>query len=283
MALVVTLYSLSWNSVYGQEWAPIGAKWHYDSYSIGPYIRAQIFESVGDTILLGKSCRKILRSTFAPLFMYDSAGMVYYLQYGPNPEWCLLHDFSKNAGDTIFYPCWDFDTIESFAIVDSTSFLNLNGNNLKVLHLTMDSTFNISTMGNQSFSGRSIEYVGHEYFMFPRGDNDGNGNLRCYSDPFLGLSKFNGFNLDCDTTLILNLDEISSNDLGIFPNPAYDQLKISSPSEIESLVIYDLKGKVMVKKTVVDEVIDITNLKSGLYLIEITLQTGTYRRKLFKR
>lgn len=72
----------------------------------------------------------------------------------------------------------------------------------------------------------------------------------------------------------------------LFPNPAKDHLEISAETAITEAVIYDLKGnKVLV--AVNDERergilrIDISMLKSGVYIIQLKDSEGTLRRERF--
>ena len=54
-----TMVAISHSIVFTQEWAPVGAKWYYSFYSWGPpsINSPLIIESVGDTIINGKSCK----------------------------------------------------------------------------------------------------------------------------------------------------------------------------------------------------------------------------------
>lgn len=46
------------NLVYAQTWAPIGAKWTYTLGTINSnYTTFKTFESVGDTVIAGQSCK----------------------------------------------------------------------------------------------------------------------------------------------------------------------------------------------------------------------------------
>jgi hypothetical protein len=84
----------------------------------------------------------------------------------------------------------------------------------------------------------------------------------------------------------VGLSELSSNasELSIFPNPASGHVKIatSNASEITSVAIYDLTGKRIEPVFIKSELIDLSNLSPGIYLLEVRTATGSYRKKIVK-
>lgn len=86
---------------------------------------------------------------------------------------------------------------------------------------------------------------------------------------------------------ILNIDGSESKllDFIIYPNPSKEKLLISSnlknQKEIEC---YDINGKLIFKNTFNEPSIEIitSNLKSGIYIIKLSSQSGIYYQKLVK-
>ena len=82
--------------------------------------------------------------------------------------------------------------------------------------------------------------------------------------------------LNVDGTIespILNTEELELFDLSIFPNPAKNELRISTDTEISAYELYNLTGKLMFKNMNVNSkstTIYINGLNSGLYLAKIT-------------
>lgn len=68
----------------------------------------------------------------------------------------------------------------------------------------------------------------------------------------------------------------------IRPNPAKYHIEINSHSNIEIINIYDLNGKLMLKTNKNFESIDISNLNSGIYIVEVKAGEQIYRQKLVK-
>jgi choice-of-anchor B domain-containing protein len=56
--------------------------------------------------------------------------------------------------------------------------------------------------------------------------------------------------------------------LYIYPNPATDQIRIAGLTDVANVTILDLSGKV-VSRTTTQSLVDISNLSTGLYIIEV--------------
>lgn len=98
--------------------------------------------------------------------------------------------------------------------------------------------------------------------------NDGNGNEAGHVRVF-------------DLTAFVSLNELENPlNVKLFPNPATDFLQIDLTSELQLInaKIYDAKGHVVLTSTEVT--IDLREIASGNYLVEIETETGMIMRKL---
>lgn len=78
--------------------------------------------------------------------------------------------------------------------------------------------------------------------------------------------------LDC-------VEEVAS-EINIMPNPANNSFRVSNLSKDEEMAIYSMTGQKVLAGTVSnDQVIDITDLSNGLYIVKI----GSQNIKLMKR
>lgn len=86
----------------------------------------------------------------------------------------------------------------------------------------------------------------------------------------------------------LSLDNFESSSLTVFPNPTHLNTKITWDNEItaESISFYSLSGRKV--KTIIcntgsnEEVIDLSDLENGIYIMELTSTNGIYNRKIIK-
>jgi hypothetical protein len=63
--------------------------------------------------------------------------------------------------------------------------------------------------------------------------------------------------------------ELSKNEVTVYPNPANDILNITANGEVSNVVISTLDGKVM--KTSNESSVDVSNLTSGMYIYQVTV------------
>lgn len=83
-----------------------------------------------------------------------------------------------------------------------------------------------------------------------------------------------------------SIDEVNANDFSVYPNPANDMINVSSNSlNINNLSIVDINGRQVMNNSYdgsISASLNITELSSGLYLLNITTDLGTITKKLVK-
>lgn len=72
--------------------------------------------------------------------------------------------------------------------------------------------------------------------------------------------------------------------LTLHPNPVTDQLFLSSSNQkIENVAIYSLAGALVKSISKEVEAIDVSNLKTGSYLVKVTTDQGSFTQKIIKK
>lgn len=81
---------------------------------------------------------------------------------------------------------------------------------------------------------------------------------------------------------VLNVAQNEITGLSVYPNPVTNgNLFITSnTSNAKSVAVFDVLGKQVVKKTITNNVVNVSNLKGGVYIIKITENEKTATRKL---
>ena len=83
-----------------------------------------------------------------------------------------------------------------------------------------------------------------------------------------------------NTSVFIN-NNIEGSSLLIYPNPAHQELNISTEGHtIDEVMIYTLKGQQVLRDRPVDGTIDISHLQSGMYIVEVTVENTRIRQKL---
>ncbi len=84
----------------------------------------------------------------------------------------------------------------------------------------------------------------------------------------------------------LNTESISENtiSLNIYPNPVNDKLYIVTEDEVEDVVVYDIYGRRQQLSAISGQpsVIDVADLKSGIYFIKINTNEGNIVKRIIK-
>jgi hypothetical protein len=70
-------------------------------------------------------------------------------------------------------------------------------------------------------------------------------------------------------------------ELIIYPNPAMNEINIvNDADDIVNVSVYSMTGNRIIHNNLVNDKLDVSILKSGLYIIEVNSRTGTYRQKV---
>lgn len=132
---------------------------------------------------------------------------------------------------------------------------------------------------NLSAGFSSIDVKG--YSAFTMGDLDGDGNLELFVGTDLGGVEL--FEADPNSTVSTPLIS-SENEVACYPNPFDQQLTVRNLPGEGQLVWYTLQGAQVRKELLIagDNVLDVSDLPRGVYLLEIWSLGKLYRTTLVK-
>lgn len=305
MRLIIIIFFINAFCIKAQEWAPIGATWYYN-YDISegwfglPGTQFSVFESVSDTIIDGISCRKITKSKdYTPFeqtnieYTYYSNDSVYF--YNLNfSEFQLLYNFNASQGDFWFYKFYgdnfvgDIDTIKT--VVDSTSMVNINGTNLKLLYVHYEPLgFEYDWMYDDyeySYKSEIIEFIGDKKNLINTYFIDGiifdancPSGLRCYTDNFIGHYE-TGLVDSCDWVDLLSINNFENQLYDFYPNPSTGIINFSE--SFRSFYVVNTVGEIVYfSEFNSSQTIDLTFLEDGIYYLKITnMDAKSYVQKL---
>ncbi len=270
---------------HAQAWAPVGAKWTYTlTFAFSPNVDTLVVRSVGDTIIQGRHCRTLhksmalcdLRGTNE--YMYSDSGRVYYYD-ASRAEFQMLFDINAQIADTWLWHVRDLPFQDSVIVkVVSSSTIIINSIACKELFVTY---INATSPWNTTGSGRIIENIGDDFYLFPwvYGACDGafGGPLRCYDDATLGHYE-TGVVSECNYRSVgMNENSTSEPGISIYPNPAKNQVfielnetKALLSGEIEIFNVFGTKlfsGGFPTRKYT----IDIKKFPAGLYILSVNV------------
>jgi len=87
---------------------------------------------------------------------------------------------------------------------------------------------------------------------------------------------------DCSTVVFLETSDTNTEKFAVYPNPASDFIHIHGvTSEIKSTLIYSVAGQLMQSAPLNSDKINISNLQSGIYFLEIITSEGNKQIQKF--
>ena len=305
--VLIIMYVISLN-MNAQQWYPENANWIFNkqeplSFPAHGYIKYSVLE---DTTINDTTAKLITIDTLFyngnesvkdSLFVHESNSKVYFWN---GNQFKLMYDFNLNVGDTLNVDI-DLNNCDSVSpvIVDSISIINLNGQELKVQHISYTLYTEEQYGFNSTLSEQIIERIGSEkHFIYSPSciieDEFTYSGLRCYNDDTISYKNEwweNHFPaVGCDSLLndtTTNIQELEQGGFRIFPNPFNDFVTITNKNMFTDgfyIELYNSSGKklnrILYKNMVA---INLRNYQPGLYFIKIYQKTSeVYTFKIIK-
>ena len=259
-------------------------------------------EVTKDTVIQGRLCSEFRFErndslSHPPAYFYfgfDSLIYLYeenrrvYLYHSYSQTFNLLYDFNANPGDwwkvknmcdSINFPNTYKDSLHF--VVDSVSYISINGNNLKVMLVKF-------TGGPTHFwILERIGLVGSPYWEdlgICRGyiAEGVPYQLRCYEDQVIGLYHHLNY-ATCDTVYTVpwfGIEELGQSELHVYPNPVVDHLncELNSASLGDIRIrVSDIHGRQVhhVYVVMVDKIsFSTADWPAGIYFVELVSEKG---------
>lgn len=138
----------------------------------------------------------------------------------------------------------------------------------------------ISTNFGTSWNSVFYNDITHDYFAHSMDVYEGSSYDKIYITTNHGVYVYKNTNLN-------RVAHFIDQNIQIFPNPAFDQVHITSGSPIEQLKIFDISGRehslVSVYLSHQTCQMDIRSLNSGIYIVRIDISNHSMFHKLIKK
>ncbi len=103
-----------------------------------------------------------------------------------------------------------------------------------------------------------------------------------YTGPWVSLTELRVFGEG--ERIFINVDELADEKVLISPNPASSIVTIEATEEYNTLSVYDISGKLMLKRTINKlETLDISEFQSGVYVVKLEGNDKPAVRKFIKQ
>jgi len=191
------------------------------------------------------------------------------------------------------------ESLENFHLYGQTDNINTllnhidfnNNPNLKEIVLLEDWAIrSINLKGSDQFiDSLFIDYWAGGDIPFRRTQNSGNEMLLCVEvtnpedaeNQQGDYANWQAGGIFYTTDCTLSVSDFEIADFKIYPNPAKEFFQIETTVEMESIAVYDVKGKEIKTFSGLQENYSVSDLSSGLYFLKIQLKSGeNFTKKL---
>ena len=275
-----------------QDFAPIGAKWHYtEGFAFSGNISYLSIESVGDTLIKGKNCRILNNNGGLMCGYYSAKDFVYsqdsvvYFYVAQIDSFQILYNLKvkKDSSWTIIFGTNISQNLDTIRVnVDSVRSVLINGINLKKLFVTYE--YLNSSYSYFYYTGEIIEKIGNKNHLFEGLYSSGiacDGNysegLRCYEDTQLGFYS-TGIADSCTYTSVGIVENTVAKSFEIFPNPTTGKFFITIDSEKNTTIeLRNIIGQIIYSKEFyLQTQIDLDGFTNGVYFATLKHQNKVF-------
>lgn len=249
------------------QWNILEHQWGW--FPAGEYYYTHVFEIKGDTLINGISYQAITDHYYAPNYLRrDTTDRIWFWYNNADIK---IYDFGALAGDSITgLSQYGFGTADIGCRVDSVDSVNWNGlkkrmyvncsnNMVQYQDVWIDG---VGSVNNHSIWGGSDMSVvdGPEY------------SLLCYFEA--GQLQYHDTYYDtCIYNSPTSVDQVSGEELRIYPNPAIDYVTMHLPATVagEKLQVVNVNGEVIKVVEGVSPIMHLTveDVLPGVYFLQL--------------
>jgi len=233
----------------------------------------------------------------------------------PNDNSATLNQIVVNSYDPNDKTCLEGTTITPSMVGEYVHYLirfenngTANAQNIVVRDLIDTNKFDINTLipikGSHNFETRisstnKVEFIFQNINLpFDNTNNDGYVSFKIKTKPNLAVGNTfsNSANIYFDynfpivtnnyTTTIQNSlgiqENNSINKISLYPNPVKDILKFNIEHNISKVEVYDVAGRILSSNTTSENRIDLSELKTGNYILKLYTEKGIMNTKIIK-
>ncbi len=170
--------------------------------------------------------------------------------------------------------------------IDPTDF---DPNSLQILNISHDVQIVVNNnIAEFYFQNINLDTGGHGNILLKMKTNS---DLTSADDVAAQANIYFDYNFPVETNeavtsfRVLGVEEFNAAQVSIYPNPTNGTVNIKSASIIKNITVYDLQGRKIqtIKTEAQNSEVNISALKTGIYIFSIETEAGTIMKKVLKR
>lgn len=273
------------------------------------------FESREITIVLNLNSPIEIPALNIGDLLYYTASINGQTDETPNDNTAIINQSVVNSYDPNDKTCIEGETITPNMVGEYVHYLirfenngTANAQNIVVKDIIDTNKFDINTLipikGSHNFETRisstnKVEFIFENINLpFEDANNDGYVSFKIKTKPnlvvgdtFSNLANIyfdynfpiitNDYTTSVQNTLSLQETEFI-NDIATYPNPVIDCLNFKTKHNILKVEIYDIAGRILSSNSVFENKIDLSELKTGNYILKLYSEKGIMNTKIVK-
>jgi len=302
--ILIAIICFNFSKAYSEGILDANNLWKYQilNYSLPPEYQRNytaIVKIGSDTLISNINYKKIIQIMDSRNLKWETSGFirettdhkVFYRPLYENEK--LLFDFAAKVNDSI--------TTYSFSCEPEAHYKVLKVDSIKIANKFVRKINIVSTL--HGIKETWIEGIGDSLSGFFHGTECPGGDihrLECFfqnkvlqfsNTKYISTSTYSIEEVQCDcvySNLYAGVDKTLEEKFSIYPNPTTDKIRMSNSKAIGSdlrIELHDINGKSVNSYVCSEESfeIDTKNLKSGIYILELTTNEGTQKFKVIKK
>ena len=145
-----------------------------------------------------------------------------------------------------------------------------NAYNLRVLDVAAEVAASAKPAAGSTWEELSISYTAAETINFKFRVNKAWGNQG---------GSIDNYSIVCTSCDPLSIEDQKAFDFSVYPNPAKNEIKISTQVQLQNAKVSNLLGKTMLHVNYPSERLDVSSLHAGIYLMSLTSKEGAVVNK----
>tara|TARA_R110002096_G_scaffold400804_2_gene597520 strand:- start:15759 stop:17522 length:1764 start_codon:yes stop_codon:yes gene_type:complete len=184
----------------------------------------------------------------------------------------------------------NFDTnpisVNSVLSLYGYKFKNANKETLLIINLNDNNIQNVKFDNLFTYTGTPTMTQYRSNSPWISGVAEGDSNIILNNDNVSTTFNARKFSITvievANTTL--NIANVSLSNISVFPNPFKDQLIIHSERQLKSILVYNINGsRVFNIENISNNIIDLSTLNPGMYIMKVETNNGLAFKKLIKK